>query len=119
MGVELEDGSGKHDGAVKGQRYFQCSPGNGMFIRPAAVIPLEDQATPKPAKATNGRANGAATQGKPPRMSTAGGVKRQSIMDPAAGKRNSVNAGSPTPAARPAGVSRLAVGVSLERTKVL
>lgn len=110
VGVELEDASGKNDGAVQGKRYFDCPPGYGMFIRPGAVHIVEDEATPKPAKITNGKANGAATKSRPSSISSMGALKRQSILDPTVGKRRSVNAGSPTPAARPAGVSRLAVG---------
>lgn len=116
VGVELEDASGKNDGAVKGQRYFDCLPSHGMFVKPTGIRIEEDEPTPRPAKVANGRANGAATKGRPPSMSATGALKRQSFLDPQAGKRRSVNAGSPTPAARPAEGSRLTVGDILERT---
>jgi len=32
VGLELEDGSGKHDGSVFGQRYFRCAQGHGLLI---------------------------------------------------------------------------------------
>lgn len=114
VGVELDDASGKNDGAVQGQRYFDCQPGHGMFVKPAAVRVEEDEPTPKPAKAVNGRANGAATKGRPPSMGTVGALKKQSVLDPQANKRRSVNAGSPTPTARPAGLSRLTVRAEWE-----
>jgi len=110
VGVELDDGSGKNDGSVQGRRYFECSAGHGMFLRPAAITVIVDQPTPKPAPRMNGKVNGAATKGRPPSMA-AGGLKRQSVLDPTANIRQSMNAGSPTPAARPAGVSRLAVSL--------
>lgn len=115
VGVELEDGSGKNDGSVQGQRYFECPPGHGMFVKPTAISVEEDEPTPKPKKAMNERANGAATKGRPPSMGA--GTKRQSILDPQAGKRRSINTGSPTPAAKPAVVSRLAVCSILKGTK--
>ena len=49
IGVELEDASGKNDGAVQGQRYFDCAPAHGMFIRPAAATVIAPPA-PKPVK---------------------------------------------------------------------
>lgn len=111
IGVELDDNSGKNDGSVQGQRYFDCPAGRGMFLRPAAIALVIDQSTPKPTARMNGKANGGATKVRPPSMA-AGSLKRQSALDPKANKRQSINAGSPTPAARPAGVSRLTVSLS-------
>nr|AAN75570.1 p150 dynactin NUDM [Aspergillus nidulans] len=37
IGVELTDDTGKNDGSVQGERYFDCEPGFGMFVRPTAV----------------------------------------------------------------------------------
>ena len=37
VGVELSEATGKNDGSVKGERYFQCEQGYGMFLRPAGV----------------------------------------------------------------------------------
>lgn len=37
VGIELEDASGKNDGSVQGERYFECPPGHGMFVRPNAI----------------------------------------------------------------------------------
>lgn len=37
IGVELDDATGKNDGSVQGERYFECEPGFGMFIRPTAI----------------------------------------------------------------------------------
>ena len=105
IGIELEDASGKNDGAVQGHRYFNCLPGHGMFIRPS-VPTIADESTPKPNARPNGKANGTATKGRPPSMA-AEGLRRQSVLDPTATKRQSVNAGSPTPAARSGPVSRL------------
>ena len=105
IGIELEDASGKNDGAVQGQRYFDCPPGHGMFIRPS-VLTIVDESTPRPNARPNGKLNGAAAKGRPPSM-TAGGVRRQSVLDPMATKRQSMNAGSPTPAVRSGPTSRL------------
>ena len=105
IGVELEDASGKNDGAVQGQRYFDCPPGHGMFVRPS-VPKITDESTPRPTPRPNGKANGAATKGGSSSMGI-GGARRQSVLDPTATKRQSMNSGSPTPAVRPGPVSRL------------
>ena len=109
IGIELEDSSGKNDGAVQGQRYFKCPPGHGMFIRPS-VPKIVDESTPKPATRPNGKTNGAAIKGRPPSMAVEG-ARRQSVLDPTTTKRQSMNAGSPTPAARSGPVSRLGASV--------
>ena len=106
IGIELEDASGKNDGSLDGQRYFECTPKHGMFTRPSA-LKIVDESTPRPAARPNGKANGSAVKGKPP-SAIAGGPRRQSVMDPTTRKRQSVNAVSPTPAGRSGPASRLA-----------
>lgn len=107
LGVELENASGKNDGAVQGQRYFDCQPSHGMFVRPSVAIVL-DQPTPKQNGQGPGKVNGVASKGRP--QSTAvSGLRRQSVIDPGAAKRQSINAGSPTPGARVVAASRLGV----------
>lgn len=105
LGVELDDDSGKNDGAVKGKRYFDCEPGHGMFVRPAIATVLE-QSTPKP----NGRANGRAIGGAPkirPQSTMVTGLRRQSAVDLGTARRQSVNTGSPTPSSRGVPATRL------------
>lgn len=107
LGVELDDDSGKNDGAVKGKRYFDCEPGHGMFVRPAIATVLE-QSTPKP----NGRANGRAIGGAPkirPQSTMVTGLRRQSAVDLGTARRQSVNTGSPTPSSRGVPATRLGV----------
>ncbi|KAF2206954.1 hypothetical protein CERZMDRAFT_63085, partial [Cercospora zeae-maydis SCOH1-5] len=47
VGIELDEPTGKNDGSVKGQRYFQCQPNFGLFVRPERVqvgdFPLLDE----------------------------------------------------------------------------
>ena len=104
VGVELEEASGKNDGSVQGQRYFDCTPGHGMFIRPSVAV-ITDQPTPKPRVKTAGGGNGFATKPRT-QTTTLGGLKRQSILDGSARKRQSMNGGSPTPGPRHAAASR-------------
>lgn len=38
LGVEMRtSGRGKHDGAVRGRRYFTSRPGHGIMVRPNKV----------------------------------------------------------------------------------
>ncbi|KAI0192625.1 dynactin [Xylaria flabelliformis] len=104
VGVELEDDSGKNDGAVQGERYFECSPARGMFVRPTTVTILQAAPPPPkpaaPARRVSSRASTVApgTMGRP-----------ASINDPSLGKRMSLNAPSPSPvprASRPSSMVR-------------
>lgn len=108
IGVVLDDATGKNDGSVKGQRYFTCEPGHGMFVRPAAASICE-QPTPRPKEKAPPRPNGAALKGRPPSMAAVG-LRRQSVLDANASKRQSINEGSPTPGIKAVGPNRLAVG---------
>ncbi|MCJ1385269.1 hypothetical protein MMC17_008390 [Xylographa soralifera] len=105
IAVELNDASGKNDGSVQGQRYFDCKPGHGMFVRPGVAAPV-DEPTPRPTKKVEGNLNGAANK---PRHSMAyvGGQKRQSVFDLTARERQSINGGSPTPSASSAASARM------------
>jgi len=42
VGVELDAPDGKHDGAVRDRRYFECGAHRGLFVRPAHVAVLAD-----------------------------------------------------------------------------
>lgn len=118
LGVELEDASGKNDGSVQGQRYFDCKPGHGMFVRPAAVAIVLEQPIPKPNRAAVARGDSAAVKSRPQSL-TAPGLKKQNILDSGSVRRQSINAGSPTPARRGAPPSRLGVGLIMGRLVVV
>ncbi len=105
IGVDLEDATGKNDGAVQGERYFDCEPGHGMFVRPA-VAQVIDQPTPKANGKVTGKANGTATKARP-QSTVVGDMRRQSVLDSGLSKRQSLNAGSPTPKAKGVAASRL------------
>lgn len=95
IGVELDDATGKNDGSVQGERYFDCEHGFGMFIRPSAVASIlapapapkrESKAAPTKAATSKGPTSGAAT------------LKRTGSAATAASKRQSATAStSPTP----------------------
>lgn len=100
VGVELEEATGKNDGSVKGERYFECEPAYGMFLRPAGVRQvLEEPQRPK------SRLGGGAVNGQSKSSSTyapgVNGLKRQSLAQGGLERRASVLAASPTPGARP------------------
>lgn len=47
-GIELPDASGKNDGSLKGQVYFQCPPKHGIFIKKESVKPITRSPAPTP-----------------------------------------------------------------------
>ncbi|KAJ5093606.1 hypothetical protein N7456_009467 [Penicillium angulare] len=102
IGVELTEATGKNDGAVQGERYFDCEAGFGMFIRPTAIAAVLQQ-PPRESKQTT-RPGTNATTGRP---SISAGSKRPPGVPPSAIKRQSVNASTPTPAPRMAPRSSL------------
>ena len=38
--MALDVPEGKHDGRVRGTRYFQCQPSHGVLVRPSRVVGL-------------------------------------------------------------------------------
>jgi len=103
VGVELDDYTGKNDGSVKGERYFECEMGRGMFVRPSAVTVLEQPAPPprKTSVASAASGPGGLKRTSRPSSVVAPAARRTgSVSDLAAAKRMSMNAASPSPAAR-------------------
>ncbi|KAI0392450.1 dynein associated protein-domain-containing protein [Xylariaceae sp. FL0594] len=103
VGIELEDGNGKNDGSVQGERYFDCSPGKGMFVRPPTVTILQ-QAAPSAAKPA-----APIRRGSRPSIAPSASLRPISLNDHSLGRRMSLNAPSPSPvprASRPSSMSR-------------
>ncbi|CAN8103465.1 unnamed protein product [Discula destructiva] len=99
VGVELDDGTGKNDGSVQGEKYFDCEPGNGMFVRPSAVTILAQPPPRRPAAAA------AAAKTRP--SSYASGSRTASAsLDPNSKRRKSINNPSPSPVGRRSSVLR-------------
>jgi len=42
LGIELDDPIGENDGSLDGTQYFQCEPNHGVFVRPDAVLLIEE-----------------------------------------------------------------------------
>jgi dynactin 1 len=81
LGLELPDDTGKNDGSVKGERYFNCAPNHGIFVRRESAVKILSQpgSTAKP----NGvpGSNGPASKARPSSMVSADVArKRQSLM---------------------------------------
>lgn len=109
VGVELDDGSGKNDGSVQGERYFDCDMGNGMFVRPAAVAVVA-QPPPKPKPAPT--ATRKTSTSRPSSMFTTGSRTASTSLDTGVGRRKSLNAPSPSPGprtSRPSSIARVRI----------
>ncbi|SPQ20508.1 8f8fcf29-924a-4fda-82e2-838abf50329f [Thermothielavioides terrestris] len=108
VGIELDDGSGKNDGSVQGERYFDCKMGFGMFVRPSTITVV---AQPKPAASKKVT--------RPSGMFAAASSRGPNANDAALAKRKSLNAPSPTPAPRPSRSSSIARSPTRSPTKQL
>lgn len=107
VGCELDDGTGKNDGSVQNERYFECDMGHGMFVRPAAVTVV---AQPPPKQRASTGAGAAAAAKKRPSSFAAGSRSASNTLDPGAGRRRSMNAPSPSPVprtSRPSSIARV------------
>ncbi|KAL8753691.1 MAG: hypothetical protein Q9184_005345 [Pyrenodesmia sp. 2 TL-2023] len=116
VGVALDDATGKNDGSVQGRRYFDCQPGHGMFVRPATTKILE-QPTPKASGRLPPKANGEVLQDR--KSMVAGKGRRESRADAAGAKRQSINAGSPTPGFKGPATGRILKSPTKSPTKHL
>lgn len=102
VGVELDDKTGKNDGSVQGERYFDCPMGYGMFVKPMMVTILAQPPAAKPAAARKPARPSSFNPGATKATATSGDV--------ALTKRRSLNAPSPSPgpkAPRPSSVVRV------------
>lgn len=91
-GLELPDASGKNDGSVKGNRYFTCEPGYGIFVRKENVVRIIKQpvaAAPPPRSNGQPVAPGtAAGKSRPSSILVAENArKRQSLMSNSSGSQ--------------------------------
>lgn len=114
IGVELNDATGKNDGAVQGERYFDCDPGHGMFIRPTAIASVVQQPARESKQTARPGPNAA-----PGRQSISAGSRKPPTVAPSAAKRQSVNSSTPTPAPRVAPRSSLRVSLASLRAAYL
>ena len=48
LGLELPDDKGKNDGSVNGERYFECRPGFGIFVRPESIVEIVEHPVAPP-----------------------------------------------------------------------
>ncbi|KAL8771633.1 MAG: hypothetical protein Q9194_004839 [Teloschistes cf. exilis] len=114
VGIVLDTPTGKNDGSVQGQRYFDCQPGHGMFVRPT-MPKILDEPTPKASRSIQPKANG---HGAKTRTSMAAGpARRQSVIDPARDKKQSISTGSPTPSSRGSQLGRVMQSPTRSPTK--
>ncbi|KAL6698888.1 p150/dynactin-like protein [Trichoderma pleuroticola] len=92
IGVELEEKTGKNDGSVQGERYFDCPMGYGMFVKPMMATIIAQPAAPKPAAAA--RKPAARPSGFHPTVGRASVSGADANLNR---RRPSINAPSPSP----------------------
>ncbi|TKX20499.1 hypothetical protein C1H76_7309 [Elsinoe australis] len=97
IGVELEEASGKNDGSVQGERYFDCEDKHGMFLRSTGISKVVE-----PTKATTRPSAANGTAAAKNRTSTVGLPSKTRTAAPNGRSRESF-AASPTPSRAPVG----------------
>ncbi|KAK3320750.1 dynein associated protein-domain-containing protein [Cercophora scortea] len=116
LGVELDSSTGKNDGSVQGERYFDCPMGYGMFLRPSTVTviaPLSPPTRPAAAVRKTSRPSSMFTSG------SARGAGAGSGSTSSDTKRMSLNAPSPSPVPRGSRPSSLVRSPTKSPTKQL
>ncbi|OGM41426.1 dynactin [Aspergillus bombycis] len=104
VGIELDEPTGKNDGAVQGERYFDCEFGYGMFVRPTAIAAIIGPPAREAKPAAKGTANAPQTRGRAQTGASASGlgIKKPSAIQATNTKRHSGSSASPSPAAKTA-----------------
>lgn len=98
IGVELDEASGKNDGSVQGERYFDCEDKYGMFLRSTGIGKVvEDPGSVVKPTAHRKSLAPAATKSRPSSVSTV------SSLSASNGRKRESFAASPTPARGPSG----------------
>ncbi|KAL7748585.1 hypothetical protein RI367_005996 [Sorochytrium milnesiophthora] len=76
VGVALDEPTGKNDGSVLGERYFDCEPSCGLFVRPGQVRLLESEAASSNSNSSDATAAAESRRSRPTTPGTA--AKRSS-----------------------------------------
>ncbi|KAL5119009.1 hypothetical protein ACEQ8H_003138 [Pleosporales sp. CAS-2024a] len=100
LGLELPTPTGKNDGSVRGERYFSCPAGHGLFIKESNIVQIISQPAPPPpktpAKPTSAALPKAAPRPRPSSVIAPKPAPRTSTI----AKRQSVGAAPTNPVAR-------------------
>ncbi|KAF4984660.1 hypothetical protein FZEAL_176 [Fusarium zealandicum] len=108
VGIELEEKTGKNDGSVQGERYFDCPMGYGMFVKPMMATIIAQAPAPKPQTRKPSR---------PSSFNPAAAGRSSSTGDSGLTRRKSLNAPSPSPVPRVSRPTSLARSPTKSPTK--
>ncbi|KAJ4356241.1 uncharacterized protein N0V89_004271 [Didymosphaeria variabile] len=137
VGIELPGATGKNDGSVQGERYFQCPPMHGLFaardkvtkiiaqprpVAPKAAPPKPSASSARPRPSSVGASQ---TTTRPARLSSVGGSKPTTLqarlaaaVKPSSPVKSAATARPPSTTRPPSATSRASVTPSAQSRRV-
>jgi dynactin 1 len=98
VGIELDKPMGKHDGVVKGERYFQTKPNHAVFTKYGQTTPASTSAAPAGAKKVSAPSASAAASNKKVTAKPTTGITSKPPSNPASSVVSSAStSAAPTP----------------------